>query len=74
MRLFLLAMLVLLSSPLLAQENGVEMADDFYREGKIYVVIVVAALVFIGLALYLYLLDRKVKKLEQKVLDKKENK
>lgn len=49
-----------------AQEDAVEMADTFYKEGKIYVVVVVAAIVFVCVALYLVLLDRKIKKLEKK--------
>lgn len=35
-----------------------------YSEGKIYVVIAVIALIFIGLAGYLVRLDRAIKKLE----------
>lgn len=73
MRYFILGLLLAISSPLLAQEEQVEMADGFYSEGKIYVVVAVAALVFIGIALYLYILDRKVSKLEQKVGLKKED-
>jgi len=35
-----------------------------YSEGKIYVVIAVIAIIFIGLAGYLVKLDRSIKKLE----------
>ena len=41
-----------------------EMADAFRSEGKIYVVLAVILLIFIGLALWLFLLDRRIKKLE----------
>ena len=67
MRNLLLGLFILFSSSLIAQDQEVEMADGFYAEGKIYVVIVVAALVFICIALYLYFIDRKVSKLEKKV-------
>lgn len=74
MRNLLFVIFTLLSSTLLAQDQGVEMAEGFYAEGKIYVVIVVAALVFICIALYLYFIDRKVSKLENKVDQKIEHK
>lgn len=67
MRYFILGLLLMISSSLFAQEEGVEMAEGFYSEGKIYVVVAVAALVFIGIALYLYILDRKISKMEQKI-------
>lgn len=35
-----------------------------YREGKIYVVIAVIAVIFLGLAGYLYRIDRKISALE----------
>ena len=50
---------------------NVQMADGFYAEGKIYVVIGVVAIVFVGLAVYLFMIERKVKKLEEALKDKK---
>ncbi|MFN5318935.1 MAG: CcmD family protein [Bacteroidia bacterium] len=41
-----------------------EMADAFRAEGKIYVVLAVILLIFIGLAIWLFLLDRRIQKLE----------
>ena len=35
-----------------------------YTEGKIYVVVAVIAIIFVGLAGYLYLMDRKISALE----------
>lgn len=43
-----------------------QMADTFRQEGKIYVVITVIAMVFIALVIFLMILDRKIKKLEEK--------
>ncbi|UPT66227.1 MAG: CcmD family protein [Sphingobacteriales bacterium JAD_PAG50586_3] len=48
-----------------------EMADAFRRDGKIYVVIAVVGLVFVGLAVYLVLIDRKVSRLEKQAGIKK---
>jgi cytochrome c biogenesis factor len=46
-----------------------EMADAFRSEGKIYVVVAVILLIFIGLALLLFLLDRRIQKLENEQHD-----
>ena len=46
-----------------AQE--VEMATDLRSSGKIYIVIAVIAVIFIGLAIYLFSIDRRLKKLER---------
>ena len=48
-----------------AQSNPVEMADKFRSSGKIYVVITTIAIIFIGLAIYLFAMDRRLKKLEK---------
>ena len=49
-----------------AQENApVEMATGLYQSGKIYVVVVVMSLIFLGIAGYLVMLDRKISKLEK---------
>lgn len=57
-------LLGLFSFHLNAQE--VEMADAMRDNGKIYVVVAVIAALFIILAVYLFYLDRKLTKLEQK--------
>jgi CcmD family protein len=49
-----------------AQQNApVEMADTFRSSGKIYVVIAIIAIIFTGLAFYLFSIDRRLKKLEK---------
>lgn len=49
-----------------AQENApIEMATGLYQSGKIYVVVIVISLIFVGIAGYLILLDRKISKLEK---------
>lgn len=47
-----------------AQES-VEMADTLRSSGKIYVVVAVIALIFLGMLLFLFSLDRRIKKIEQ---------
>ncbi|HMG88760.1 MAG TPA: hypothetical protein VK589_01835 [Chryseolinea sp.] len=41
-----------------------EMADVMRSEGKIYVVVGIILIVLTGLVVYLFMLDRKVKRLE----------
>ncbi len=53
--------------PLMTQAQQVEMADDFRKDGKIYVVVTVAAVILAGLFVYLFLLDRKVSKIEKQL-------
>lgn len=52
-----------------AQTPQPEMADEFRQDGKIYVVISVLAMIFVALVIYLVMLDRKIKKLEEKIKD-----
>jgi len=54
--------LLALCLPLMAW--GQEDDKLMYGNGKIYVVVAVIAVIFVGLALYLVLLDRKITKLE----------
>jgi len=45
-----------------------EMADTMRSNGKIYVVVAVLTLIFLGIILFLVNLDRKVKQLEDDTL------
>jgi CcmD family protein len=47
------------------QATNVDMADTFRSSGKIYVVIATISIIFIGLALYLFAIDRRLKKIEK---------
>ena len=51
-------------------QNDVEMADTMRAEGKIYVVVGIILIILIGLIAYLFALDRKVKKLEDRLSEK----
>jgi len=58
--------MLFLSTFLFAQSNnGVEMADQMRNSGKIYVVIATIVIIFIGLAIYLFTIDRRLKKIER---------
>jgi uncharacterized membrane protein (DUF4010 family) len=48
-------------------QSDVEMADRLRSEGKIYVIVLIILIVLAGLFIYLFLLDRKVKKLEDRL-------
>jgi CcmD family protein len=50
---------------LLAQRPNVEMAEGLRASGKIYVVVVVIAIIFAGIIAYMIHLDRKISKLEK---------
>jgi len=62
---FLLLFLFAFTTTFAQQNNAVEMADALRSSGKIYVVITTIAIVFIGLAIYLFTIDRRLKKLEK---------
>ena len=72
-----ISLLILILSPFIfiAQGSGgyfapykdqPQMADTMRQEGKIYVVVLVLSIVFVCLATYLIVIDRKLKKLEDK--------
>ena len=65
-KLLILLFLTLSDFAVFAQgTNGVEMADGMRSSGKIYVVIVTIAIIFTGLAIYLFAIDRRLKKIEK---------
>lgn len=57
-----------------ASAQGAEMADTFRSEGKIYVVVAIVLIVLTGLMVYLFLLDRKISRLEHMIHKKKQTK
>ncbi len=64
---FFLLALLFLNIQTFAQSRmpEVEMADALRANGKIYVVVIIACIVFAGIAAYLIHLDRKIGKLEK---------
>lgn len=63
--LFLAFLLFSYLSVFAQQANDVEMADTMRSSGKIYVVITTISIIFIGLAIFLFAIDRRLKKLEK---------
>jgi CcmD family protein len=61
---------VFLSLPLAAQDTGAEMADVLRTNGKIYTVVAVVGIVLVGLFLYLFLTERRLTKLENRLNNK----
>ena len=67
MKKSILLILLLISFVTAFAQNpqSVEMADTFRSSGKIYVVIATIVIIFIGLAIYLFSIDRRLKKIEK---------
>lgn len=58
--------IVLMNSlPFSAMAQEVAMADKFRADGKIYIVILVIITIFIGIIVYLFSLEKKIKRLER---------
>ncbi|WP_183572783.1 CcmD family protein [Mucilaginibacter sp. X5P1] len=65
-KLTFLLLLLLSSFGVFAQaDKSVEMADAFRSSGKIYVVIATICIIFAGLAIFLFSIDRRLKKIEK---------
>ena len=67
---FLSTVFLLLLSMATFAQSEVEMADTMRSSGKIYVIVAIILVVLTGLVLYLFLLDRKISRIERE-LDKK---
>jgi len=57
---------------LLAQQAEGDMADLFRSEGKIYVVIGVFTIIMLVLFIYLFMMDRKIRQLEDRMNNNKD--
>ena len=67
---FLIILFSLFCASSYAQKAEPEMADVMRSEGKIYVVVAILLLVLAGVAAYLFLLDRKITRLEHSSREK----
>ena len=64
--LFFLSLLLFFTIQSLAQSTDtVEMADVLRNSGKIYVVVAVMSIVFMGVFFYLFSIDQRLKKIEK---------
>ncbi len=66
------ALIALLFAPILLNAQPIEMADTMRSEGKIYVVVAILLVIFVGLISYLVFLDRKITRIEKKLPEKKD--
>ena len=64
---YLLSTLILLSVQFSGYSQDVEMADAFRSDGKIYVVIAVILVILIGLFSFLFRIDSKISKIENRL-------
>ena len=62
---FLLSLLFCFTVASAQEAQKVEMADVLRSSGKIYVVITTICIIFAGLAIYLFSIDRRLKKIEK---------
>ena len=63
--------LLFITSFVRAQTEGPQMAEQFREQGKIYVVISVIAIIFLSIVFFLVYLERKLKRLEKEIEEKK---
>jgi CcmD family protein len=67
-KITLLLTLIFLSVSTFAQDavsDQIEMADALLANGKIYIVVAVLCIIFIGIVIYLIRLDKKIHELEK---------
>ncbi|TXH24875.1 MAG: CcmD family protein [Cyclobacteriaceae bacterium] len=67
----LVYLLLLMLSVTAVQAQDFEMADVMRSNGQIYVVVAIILIVLAGLFTFLFMLERKIKRLENKVDSKK---
>jgi CcmD family protein len=65
MKKLILGFLLFWVSTLTFAQNEVEMADNFRKDGKIYVVVAVILIIFVGIIVYLIRTDQRISKLEK---------
>ncbi len=61
---YLIFLFFLMCNNILFAQNKPEMADVMRSNGKIYVVVAVCLTILIGLFAYVFVLDKKIKRLE----------
>jgi uncharacterized transporter YbjL len=66
-----LYLFLLMAVSTIGNAQDAEMADVMRSNGKIYVVVAIILIILIGLITYLFMLDRKITKLENKLTDKR---
>lgn len=59
-------LMLVLSLQLFAQNGGPTISDSIYASGKIYVVVACVVLILLGLLFFLFTIEKRLKKIEQK--------
>lgn len=68
MRPLLLLLSFLVTAPLLAQDAAPGwLEDSLYRGGKINAVVAVVAVIILGIGLWMFSMDRKLRRLEKEI-------
>lgn len=62
---FILLLLLFSATGLFAQDGQIEMASEMRSSGKIYVVVATLVVIFLGIVIYLFSIDRRISKLEK---------
>ena len=62
---FILLLLLFSAVGLFAQNGPVEMATEMRSNGKIYIVVATLVVIFLGIVIYLFSIDRRISKLEK---------
>ena len=63
----ILLLIASVSTIMASAQSDVEMADVMRENGKIYVVVVIIAIIFAGIIVYLIAIDRKTAKLKNEL-------
>jgi tellurite resistance protein TehA-like permease len=69
-RISLTFVILLTTLNLFAQGSEIEMADALRSSGKIYVVVACIVIILVGLLAYLFAIEKRLKLLEKKSVDK----
>lgn len=64
-KIILALFLITISCYSFALESKIEMADELRNSGKIYVVVAVMLLLFVSFIVYLFTIDKRLKKIEK---------
>lgn len=73
-KIILSFLLLLFSNVLLAQQDANSWMDNtMYESGKINVVVAVISIIFVALFIYMFALDRRIRKMEEEIKGKNNN-
>ena len=64
-KLTLLLLLLTCTAVFVQADTSVEVDNALRSDGKIYVVVCIICIIFVGLAIYLFTIDRRLKKIEK---------